>query len=84
MVRGGEMKRRTVLRNGVGVAATAALGWPTIGLAKDVGRPAKNPYKHKNLVAKLPAWDGRNDSESVPGSMRMFRGNLHHTYYGSG
>jgi outer membrane protein assembly factor BamB len=35
-------------------------------------------------VAKLPAWDGATSSESVPGSMRMFRGNLAGTYYGTG
>ncbi|HEU0030477.1 MAG TPA: PQQ-binding-like beta-propeller repeat protein [Kofleriaceae bacterium] len=45
----------------------------------------KTPYKgHTNGVAKLPAWDGATSSESVPGSMRMFRGNLAGTYYGSG
>jgi len=46
---------------------------------------AKNPYPwHTNAVATLPAWDGATSSESVPGSMRMFRGNLAGTYYGSG
>ena len=49
-----------------------------------LGRPDRNPYKHTNVEAKLPAWDGSNSSESKPGSMRMFRGNLTHTYYGSG
>ncbi len=46
--------------------------------------PAKDPYGHKNRKANLPAWDGSTTSDSVPGSMRMFRGNLSHTYYGSG
>ncbi len=46
--------------------------------------PAKDPYGIKNTKAKLPDWDGSHSSESVPGSMRMFRGNLTHTYYGSG
>jgi len=46
--------------------------------------PHANPYDHTNRVAKLPAWDGATSSESVPGSMRMFRGNLAGTYYGSG
>lgn len=46
--------------------------------------PAKDPYGIKNGVASLPDWDGSTTSESKPGSMRMFRGNLTHTYYGSG
>ncbi len=46
--------------------------------------PAKDPYGHTNTVASLPAWDGATSSDSKPGSMRMFRGNLTHTYYGSG
>jgi outer membrane protein assembly factor BamB len=49
------------------------------------GKITKKPYpKHTNGVAKLPPWDGATTSESVPGSMRMFRGNLAGTYYGSG
>ncbi len=48
------------------------------------GDPARDPYGHKNKVATLPAWDGATTSASVAGSMRMFRGNLSHTYYGSG
>jgi eukaryotic-like serine/threonine-protein kinase len=46
--------------------------------------PAKDPYGHTNREAKLPAWDGSTSSDSKPGSMRMFRGSLAHTYYGSG
>ena len=49
------------------------------------GRIVKKPYPdHVDGVAKLPAWDGKTGSESVPGSMRMFRGNHAGTYYGSG
>jgi outer membrane protein assembly factor BamB len=49
------------------------------------GSVLKNPYPdHVNTVAKLPPWDGSKTSESVPGSMRMFRGNMTGTYYGSG
>jgi outer membrane protein assembly factor BamB len=49
------------------------------------GEIGKTPYKgHVNGEAKLPAWDGATGSESVPGSMRMFRGNHAGTYYGSG
>ncbi len=49
------------------------------------GRITKKPYPdHVNTTAKLPAWDGSTTSESVPGSMRMFRGNMAGTYYGSG
>jgi outer membrane protein assembly factor BamB len=46
----------------------------------------KQPYPdHVNGVAKLPAWDPKaTSSDSVPGSMRMFRGNMAGTYYGSG
>jgi outer membrane protein assembly factor BamB len=46
--------------------------------------PAKDPYGIENGIAQLPAWDGATSSASVPGSMRMFRGNLTHSYYGSG
>jgi outer membrane protein assembly factor BamB len=46
--------------------------------------PAKDPYGITNGTADLPDWDGSDSSESKPGSMRMFRGNLTHTYYGSG
>jgi len=46
--------------------------------------PVRHPYGIENAVARLPAWDGATSSASVPGSMRMFRGNLTHTYYGSG
>jgi outer membrane protein assembly factor BamB len=50
-----------------------------------IGAVQPNPYPwHKNAVAKLPAWDGATTSDSVPGSMRMYRGNLGGTYYGSG
>ncbi len=52
--------------------------------ATPAGFPPKNPYDHTNQVAKLPAWDGATSSASVAGSMRMFRGNLAHDYYGSG
>lgn len=45
----------------------------------------KKPYANfEPSVAKLPAWDGATSSESIPGQMRMFRGNLTGTYYGSG
>ena len=46
--------------------------------------PAKDPYGHVNRTATLPAWDGSTSTASKPGSMRMFRGNPAHDYYGSG
>lgn len=83
--------RRTFLRLGAaGVASLplVARGDTNLTTAKmplpQGNFPVKNPYDHVNTVATLPAWDGSHSSESAPGSMRMFRGNLSHTYYGSG
>ncbi|MEJ7600182.1 MAG: PQQ-binding-like beta-propeller repeat protein, partial [Kofleriaceae bacterium] len=78
-------RRRFLQLTAAGVAAL-----PTLSLAKDnvvhsKGTVTKTPYPgHVNGVAKLPAWDGATSSESVAGSMRMFRGNMAGTYYGSG
>lgn len=68
---------------GLGSLALAGL-LPRDAAAEDVGRPARNPYNHQNRVAALPKWDGKTSSESTTDSYRMFRGNLTHTYYGSG
>jgi outer membrane protein assembly factor BamB len=80
-------------------AAAGAASLPLRGHAKDTKDPTdvSIPLNHSetvittkpypgfvNSVAKLPAWDGAKTSESVPGSMRMFRGNMTGTYYGSG
>lgn len=74
--------RRDVLRLGGAGLAAVALSPLRAGLAG--ADPARNPYGHTNQVAALPPWDGSTSSASKPGSMRMFRGNLTHTYYGSG
>jgi outer membrane protein assembly factor BamB len=81
------MQRRRFLQ----LSAAGLASLPLRGHAKEhevvhgKGTVAANPYPgHKNTVAKLPAWDGATSSESVPGSMRMFRGNFAGTYYGSG
>lgn len=80
------MQRRRFLQ----LSAAGVASLPLAGLARDAeprhgtDLPHRNPYNHRNQVAKLPAWDGATSSESVPGSMRMFRGNLAGTYYGSG
>ncbi len=81
-------------RRFLSLSAAGLASLPVLGLAKTKAKtakvkngettPAKNPYSHDNQVAKLPAWDGATTSASVAGSMRMFRGNLTHTYYGSG
>jgi outer membrane protein assembly factor BamB len=81
------MQRRQFLKLTAGLAAL-----PAAAVAKDAPtivhsdqKITPTPYPgHVNAVAKLPAWDGATTSESVPGSMRMFRGNLTGTYYGSG
>jgi outer membrane protein assembly factor BamB len=78
-------RRRFLQLTAAGVASL-----PTLSLAKDnvvhsKGKITKTPYPgHVDGVAKLPAWDGATSSESVAGSMRMFRGNMAGTYYGSG
>jgi outer membrane protein assembly factor BamB len=91
-------RRRFLQLTGAGVVAlsgTAHARKPTAAKKKGAGQraggvvhgekvPAKDPYGHKNREAKLPPWDGATTSDSVPGSTRMFRGNLTHTYYGSG
>ena len=46
--------------------------------------PAKDPYHHRNQVAQLPTWGGATGSDSLPGTMMMFRGNATHTHYGQG
>ena len=80
------MNRRRFLQ----LTAAGVASLPTLSLAKDnvvhsKGTVTKTPYPgHVNGVAKLPAWDGATSSESVAGSMRMFRGNMTGTYYGSG
>jgi len=81
------MQRRRFLQ----LSAAGLASLPVRGFAKteDVVHSDKTitatPYPgHVNGVAKLPAWDGATSSESVPGSMRMFRGNFTGTYYGSG
>jgi len=66
------------------LSAAGAASIPLASRADDYGLPVPNPYGHKNQVANLPAWDGGTSCDSVPGSMRMFRGNLTHSYYGSG
>jgi outer membrane protein assembly factor BamB len=75
------------------LSAAGAASLPTLGFAGKAKKPkvkngktspAKDPYGHTNLEAKLPAWDGSTSSDSKPGHMRMFRGNATHTYYGSG
>ena len=87
-------RRRFLQLSAAGVAALPTLGYAKEHDARDVslkvvhskgGKITKTPYTgHVNGVAKLPSWDGATTSESVPGSMRMFRGNLAGTYYGSG
>lgn len=87
-------RRRFLQLSAAGAAAT-----PLVARAKKPKDPAdvsvrvvhskgsvtKHPYPdHVDGVATLPPWDGATTSESVPGSMRMFRGNLAGTYYGSG
>lgn len=82
------LSRRRFLQLTGAAAATVpalALGKPKKAAVTHGERvPVKDPYGHTNQVAKLPAWDGATTSDSVPGSMRMFRGNLAHGYYGSG
>ncbi|MCB9564909.1 MAG: PQQ-binding-like beta-propeller repeat protein [Kofleriaceae bacterium] len=65
-------------------AAKAGDGKQKIKVKNGEKDPARDPYGIKNRKATLPDWDGSTSSASVPGSMRMFRGNLSHTYYGSG
>jgi outer membrane protein assembly factor BamB len=87
-------RRRFLQLTAAGAASLGALGGAFAGKkAKKAATakvkhgskvPHKDPYGHTNREAKLPAWDGATSSNSVPGSMRMFRGNLTHTYYGSG
>jgi outer membrane protein assembly factor BamB len=89
-------RRRFLELTGAGVASLATLRLAHAGKGQKPKRektpkvkhgtkvPVKDPYGHKNGEAKLPAWDGATSSASVAGSMRMFRGNLTHTYYGSG
>jgi outer membrane protein assembly factor BamB len=81
------MQRRSFLQ----LSAAGLASIPLRGYAKDNAVVhgdhvvAPKPYPgHKNEIAQLPAWDGATTSDSVPGSTRMFRGNLTGTYYGSG
>ncbi|MCW5804659.1 MAG: PQQ-binding-like beta-propeller repeat protein [Deltaproteobacteria bacterium] len=90
------MQRRTFLRLGAAGLAAAPLradakdakiaaGGTLPDVVHSTTTVTRDPYPwHTNGVAHLPAWDGATSSESVPGSMRMFRGNLTGTYYGSG
>lgn len=79
------------------LSAAGAAAWPLHAYAKkdpadvsikinhSLNNITRNPYPgHVAGVAKLPPWDGATGSESVPGSMRQFRGNHAGTYYGSG
>lgn len=88
------MHRRSFLQ----LTAAGAAAWPlrrlahakdptdvSIRVVHSTNSITKKPYPdHVDSIAKLPAWDGAKTSESVPGSMRMFRGNMTGTYYGSG
>jgi outer membrane protein assembly factor BamB len=71
-------------------AGLATLAWPLLGRRAAAvemapgNLPAADPYQHKNTVAQLPPWHGADHSDSVPGTMMMFRGNASHTYYGAG
>lgn len=47
-------------------------------------RPARDPYGHRNVAARLPAWDGATSTDSSPGKMLMFRGSRRHDWYGAG
>ncbi len=87
------MQRRRFLQlSAAGLAAYPLRSWAkkdpkdvSIRVVNSNNEITKKPYPdHVNTVAKLPAWDGSKTSESVPGSMRMFRGNMAGTYYGSG
>jgi len=84
-------RRRFLQLTGAGVASLPATSLAKRGAKakgkyphKGIDLPAEDPYGITNRKATLPAWDGSTSSDSKPGSMRMFRGNLTHTYYGSG
>jgi outer membrane protein assembly factor BamB len=79
-----DLSRRRFLQLSAAGAATLTAA-PALAKVKHGKKtPHKDPYGHTNRVAELPAWDGSTSSDSRPGSMRMFRGNRTHTYYGSG
>lgn len=76
------LNRRQVLGLGLG-----ALAIPQQVRALEMAPgnlPARDPYNHKNELAKLPPWTGADNSDSPPGAMHMFRGNAAHTFYGDG
>lgn len=81
------MKRRDFLLGSSAtlLASTAFAGPPGGRRPGDMGRPLKHPYgKRENLRAKLPAWNGRNHSDSTSDSFTMFRGNRTRSHFGSG
>lgn len=52
-------------------------------LPQALGLPDPKPYKFKPSIAKLPAWTLGDASQHDKWTL-MFRGNLSHTFYGSG
>ncbi len=75
------MNRRDFLAASASLLASRALARPPAG---DMGAPARDPYRHTNTKAVLPAWDGSTSSDSTASQYRMFRGNRAHAHSGSG